>query len=278
MIVSYLILGTLLEGMNKVVGQTINHHKTINMKYKLWEVGGRVRDRILGLDSKDIDYAVEIFGQDNAEELFSMTNRDIYDAFVQQLKDEGYTIWLETPDMYTIRAKFPKGHPHEGIDADFVICRKEVYLNNKSRKPTTTFGTIIDDLERRDFTVNAIAESVDGTILDPFNGRQDLNDGVLKCVGSAARSFHDDPLRIFRAMRFCITKDLTPDDAMFMAMKSMAFKLEKVSVERFCNEVNKCFTHCPMRTMQWLYHLKVHNYKLYEYFISKCNIKLTKSS
>ena len=93
------------------------------MNYELYEVGGRVRDKFLGVKSNDVDYSVVIDVKYNSIE-------SVFKGFVDQIKSEGFKVFVETPDCFTVRAKFPKGHAHEGLDADFVLARKETLAND----------------------------------------------------------------------------------------------------------------------------------------------------
>ena len=129
--------------------------------FKFYEVGGKVRDEILGLESKDVDYVAVPSDKllqdfDTAESMFSMLE--------QYLRDEKFEIFLVTADCFTIRAKFPKDHKYSGV-ADFVMARKEIGYIEGTRTPIVKPGTLYDDLERRDFTLNALAKDEDGKII-----------------------------------------------------------------------------------------------------------------
>lgn len=202
---------------------------------KIFRVGGAVRDKFLGIDSKDIDFT---FVLDNLDR----TVEEGFQIMENWLKHKGFEIFLSTPDCFTIRAKFPKGHQHEGLVADFVMARKEVGYIEGTRKPILELGTLEDDLRRRDFTVNAMAEDESGNLIDPFEGRWDLKVGILKTPLDARITMMDDPLRILRALRFSITKGLSIDTKIWSAMlqEGILEKLEKtVSQERIREEVSK---------------------------------------
>jgi len=161
---------------------------------KLYEVGGHIRDGIMGIKSNDVDYSVEM-------ECLSVDAKTAYETMNGRLKHKGFEIFVKTPGCFTTRAMFPKDHEHEGV-ADFVMCRKETYTPG-SRTPQVEVGTLMDDLRRRDFTVNAIARDIiTGEIIDPFNGREAIEKMMLICPNGAVTSFNDDPLRILRALRF----------------------------------------------------------------------------
>lgn len=171
--------------------------------YKLYKVGGCVRDALLGVQSKDIDFTFE-FQDKNAP----LNMKGWYEEMNDILTGEGFEIFLEVPEAFTTRARFPVGHQYEKLTADFVLARKESYPNPETRMPVVEIGTLYDDLKRRDFTVNAIAEDEDGNLIDPFDGQGALKKKTLRCPVDAKTSFNDDPLRMLRALRFSITKKL----------------------------------------------------------------------
>lgn len=199
---------------------------------KYYLVGGAVRDKILGLKSKDMDYAVEA---------------ESYDAMKADIIARGGEIFLETPQYFTIRAKLPKLGA-----ADFVLCRKDGAYSDGRRPDSVERGTIYDDLARRDFTMNAIAEDADtGEVIDPHNGRFDIENKLISCVGSAEVRFEEDALRMLRAIRFAITKDFQIDWNIYSILKEAEFanKLKNVSVERIREELIKCFKHNTPATL-----------------------------
>ncbi len=144
--------------------------------FNFYEVGGKVRDEILGLQSKDVDYVA--VPNDALLEKY----KSAYEMFVvleSYLNSEKFEIFLSTPDCFTIRAKFPKNHKYQGV-ADFVMARKEIGYVPETRTPIVRPGTLFDDLERRDFTLNALAKDEDGNIIDYFDGMEDLKNGLLR--------------------------------------------------------------------------------------------------
>jgi tRNA nucleotidyltransferase/poly(A) polymerase len=218
--------------------------------FTMFEVGGKVRDEILGLESKDVDYVAVpndklLQDFDTAESMFSMLE--------QYLKDEKFEIFLVTPDCFTIRAKFPKDHRYSGV-ADFVMARKEVGYIPGTRTPIVKPGTLYDDLERRDFTLNALAKDEDGTIIDYFNGLDDLKDKILRTPLPTETTFNDDPLRILRAIRFSITKGFTIPGTMAITIMVYNYdeKMSVVSTERIREELFKCFKHDTLETLRVL--------------------------
>jgi tRNA nucleotidyltransferase/poly(A) polymerase len=162
------------------------------------------------------------------------------------LAQEAFSIFLSTPDCFTIRAKFPKGHKNEGLVADFVMARKEIGYVQGTRQPILVLGTLEDDLIRRDFTLNAMAEDDDGNIIDLFGGKEDLERKILRTPLPAEQTMMDDPLRFLRALRFAVTKGflINYDIISAMTQPEILEKLEKVvSAERIREEVFKMMKH-----------------------------------
>jgi tRNA nucleotidyltransferase/poly(A) polymerase len=169
------------------------------------------------------------------------------------MTDRNFQIFLSTPDMFTIRAKFPKGDVNEGLVADFVMARKETGYKPGTRQPILVLGTLEDDLIRRDFTLNAMAIADDGTLIDLFKGAEDLDSKILRTPLPAAQTMMDDPLRFLRALRFAITKGFTIHEDIFKAMEQPAIleKLEKVvSAERIRDEVFKMMKADTVKTLE----------------------------
>src|SRR5579859_2576372 len=142
-------------------------------------VGGYVRDKILGIPSKDLDYSVEAAS---------------YEEMRQSIIDRGGTILLETPNFFTIRARIGKEV------SDYVLCRKDGAYSDSRHPDSVEHGTLHDDLARRDFTMNAIAIDSDGNYIDPFNGISDIKNKLIRCVGNAQDRFDEDALRMLRAI------------------------------------------------------------------------------
>ena len=216
---------------------------------QIFKVGGCIRDKFLGVDSKDIDFT---FVLDD----LSGTVEDGFKIMTDWMTERGFEIFLSTPDCFTIRAKFPKDHQFTGLVADFVMARKEVGYTEGTRRPILELGTLEDDLLRRDFTVNALAEDIDGNLIDLFGGQEDLKRGLLRTPLPAKMTMMDDPLRIMRALRFKITKGFSIHDDIWMAMMQPEI-LEKlrttVSAERIRDEVFKMMKHDTVATIKLLH-------------------------
>lgn len=238
------------------------------MKYKLYEVGGKIRDEFLGIRSKDVDYSVVL-------EDTNLHLDEAFHEFVKQIESEGFDIKVEHPDVVTVRAMFPESHQYKGV-ADFVLARKELYYPEVGRRPVCKLGTLEDDLIRRDFTLNAMARDENGKIVDLFNGYTDLMNKVLKTPGDPYKSFKDDPLRIIRAMRFCITKGFILSQDLRVAIIEIGIQgLEKVSVERVREELEKCFYFDTVKTLDYLYYFKTElNFDLIKYAFDGTGLRL----
>lgn len=215
--------------------------------FKFYEVGGKVRDELLGLKSKDVDYVAVpdlllLKKYTEAPEMFKVLS--------DFLKEQKFEIFLETPDCYTIRARFPKEHKYQGV-ADFVMARKEIGYISDTRTPIVVPGTLYDDLERRDATLNALAKDDNGDIIDFFNGIEDLKNGILRTPLEPIKTFDDDCLRIIRFLRFSITKGFKIEENCFNAMKQYNYqeKMFVVSEERIREELLKCFKYDSLKTI-----------------------------
>jgi poly(A) polymerase len=155
---------------------------------KIFEVGGKVRDELLGLKSKDADFAFVL----TPEEAAGRSIDAAFDFMRDWMMEMGFQIFLSTPDCLTIRAKFFRSKE----TADFVLARRDLNYMPGTRKPIVQPGSLEDDLRRRDFTVNAIAKAE--------NGQKDLADKVLRTPLEPIVTLTDDPLRALRAVRFSV--------------------------------------------------------------------------
>lgn len=236
--------------------------------FTFYEVGGKVRDEILGLQSKDVDYVA--VPNDALLGLYSDAS-DMFKVLVDYLTTKKFEIFLITADCYTIRARFPKDHKYQGV-ADFVMSRKEIGYIPGTRTPIIRPGTLYDDLSRRDCTLNAIAKDGNGSLIDYFNGIKDLKDGVIKTPLDCKITIDDDPLRIIRYLRFSITKGFRIDNELHSAMEEFEYetKMYVVSAERIREELFKCFKHNTIQTLLMLDRFQ----PLKDYIFTKTNLWL----
>ena len=236
--------------------------------FKFYEVGGCVRDEILGLKSKDIDY-VAVPSEDLLKDISSA--HTMFGILEGYLKEEGFELFLVTPNCFTIRAKFPKKHKYQGV-ADFVMARKEIGYIPDTRQPIVVPGTLYDDLERRDFTLNALAKDEDGSIIDYFDGKWALENKMLLTPLDSKVTMLDDPLRMLRAFRFSITKGFTISTRIWetLLMDSVVEKLEQVlSQERIRDEVYKMMKHDTLKTLELFERIRIINPKILEIIFGK---------
>lgn len=201
---------------------------------KFYQVGGSVRDQLLGQKSKDIDFAVEAASYD-----------DMKDAIL----GKGGKIFLESPEYFTIRAHMA---PHGACD--FVLCRKDGEYVDGRRPESVEAGTLYDDLARRDFKMNAIAIGEDGEYIDPFNGMGDISRSRISCVGNPEDRFQEDGLRIIRAIRFAVVKQFVLDEDIddYLRKEYLPRRLSGVSNERIREELQKAFSFDTPMTLKLL--------------------------
>ncbi len=220
---------------------------------KFYEVGGAVRDSLLGVESKDVDFAVEFTQTD----IWSNPGVDPFGVMVADLQFQGFEIFKNKPEFLTITAKVPKDHPlaTRTTVADFVLCRRDSAGSDGRRPDSVEVGTIFDDLARRDFTVNAMARAEDGSLLDPHGGQKDLSDRVLRFVGDPMTRIREDGLRVMRALRFALTKNMVFAKATHDALHSdlAAEMLYSVSIERIREELEKMLAHNSRKTVNWFW-------------------------
>jgi poly(A) polymerase len=211
------------------LGQNLSHpvFKTIGevgdrLGYPVYVVGGYTRDLILQRPSKDIDFVCVGSGIKLARETAAALGNNIP---VSVFKNFG------TAQV-----------PFEGLELEFVGARKESYRND-SRKPVVEDGTLEDDQKRRDFTINAMAISLNrdtfGDLIDPFDGIGDIKRKLIRTPLDPAITFSDDPLRMMRAVRFAAQLNYDIDADTFAALTDQSQRLKIVSQERITDELNK---------------------------------------
>lgn len=185
-------------------------------------IGGFVRDKILGRETKDIDIVCVGDGitlaHQTAAQFFPVPEVHFFTNFG--------TAQIKTGD----------------VDIEFVGARKESYEMH-SRKPAVENGSLEDDQGRRDFTINALAIGLNktdfGNLIDPFNGIRDLENKILKTPLAPGITFSDDPLRMMRAIRFAAQLGFVIEEHTYTAISENAHRIKIVSSERIADELNK---------------------------------------
>ena len=200
-----------------------------------YAVGGMVRDVLLGRSTTDLDFVTVGPGTGIAlaeavgEELGGRTAH-VYPKFG--------TAAIRIPAEEAL----PDGHPDDALVLEFVAARTESYRSD-SRKPIVEDGTLEDDQYRRDFTVNAMAIHLTpdrfGELIDPFDGRRDLERRTIDTPLDPEDTFEDDPLRMIRAARFATQLEFRVSDRVFDAMGTQAYRVEILSQERITEELHK---------------------------------------
>ena len=217
------------EELAEILNQDIFHQiseAADRLGLECYVVGGYVRDIFLERPSNDIDVVVVGSGIKVAEELKRIVGKK---AHLSVFKNFG-----------TAQVKFwQKGTEYE---VEFVGARKESYSHD-SRKPIVENGTLEDDQNRRDFTINAMAICLNkerfGELVDPFNGLADLEDGIIATPLEPGITFSDDPLRMMRCIRFATQLNFQIEEETFVALERMADRIKIVSGERIKDELNK---------------------------------------
>lgn len=201
----------------KTIGRVADH-----LRMECYVVGGYVRDLFLERASNDIDVVVVGSGIRVAEELKGQLGRK---AHLSVFRNFG-----------TAQVKY------RDLEVEFVGARKESYSHD-SRKPHVEDGTLEDDQNRRDFTINALAICLNhdrfGELVDPFDGVYDMEDGIIRTPLDPDITFSDDPLRMLRCIRFATQLNFYIEDETFDALGRNAERIKIISGERVMEELNK---------------------------------------
>ena len=208
-----------------------------DMQLECYLVGGYVRDIFLDQPSDDIDCVVVGSGIKIATELKKRLGRK---AYLSVFKNFG-----------TAQVKVMSSGNRPPVEIEFVGARRESYQRD-SRKPNVGDGTLEDDQNRRDFTINAMAICLNkdrfGELVDPFGGLDDLWDGIIRTPLDPDITFSDDPLRMLRCIRFATRFNFFIEDETFQALERNTERLKIISKERISEELNKILmTKTPSR-------------------------------
>ncbi len=203
-------------------------------------IGGYVRDLILNRPSKDIDIVVIGNGLDLAK------------ACAEKLRVKKVSLFENFGTAQFV---------YKDLDVEFVGARKESYRKD-SRKPIVEDGTLKDDQDRRDFTINALALSLHkenfGELIDPFNGVEDLENQIIRTPLEPSRTYSDDPLRMMRAVRFATQLDFRIEKKSLESIRENAERLDIISKERIMDELNKIIlSPTPSRGFNLLFSTKL---------------------
>lgn len=197
------------------------HQAADEIGYEVYVVGGYVRDKLLGKEGKDIDFVVV----GDAMRFSEILKRRLH--LRKMVRYKRFGTFMAHLDDYVL---------------EFVNAREESYKKD-SRKPETRQADLFTDLSRRDFTINTLAMAIDpdryGEIIDVYDGRKDLEEGIIRTPLEPSKTFDDDPLRMMRAVRFAARLHFKIDPNTFTAIKKSAHRLEIISRERITDEFNK---------------------------------------
>lgn len=234
---------------------------------KMYPVGGYVRDKLLGIQSKDIDFTVVLEDLD----LDSAAHQGLtaFEQMADLLAIQGFKIFKIDKPFFTVRAKVPgEGYyvegdefyrpfdRYRGMTFDFVLARKESGYTDGRRPDVVEVGTLEDDLRRRDFTINAMALDGD-TIIDPFGGQADMVPRIIRTVGEPKQKILDDALRAVRAMRFAVTlpRNFMIESSLRHAMESKEVceaVVENIADDRIREELNKMLYKDTVKTLEMM--------------------------
>ena len=199
------------------------------LQVEAYVIGGFVRDKLIGRPTNDAD----IVCVGNAIELAHQVAASFSPKPVVSFFKNFGTAHINVPDPGSVTGI---------LDVEFVGARKESY-RPASRKPEVTLGTLEDDQKRRDFTINALAISLNkdnyGLLVDPFNGLKDIEEKRIQTPGNPVSTFSDDPLRMLRAIRFASQLTFSIDPVTFDAIVEDAPRIRIISQERITEEINK---------------------------------------
>lgn len=183
----------------------------------IYLVGGAVRDLLMNIEPKDFDFVTPL-SPDQIEQCIRNAGRKPY-LIGKRFGTIGFTV--------------------SGEKVEITTYRTEKYLPD-NRKPEVTFcNTLKDDLSRRDFTINAITMDLNGNVYDPYNGREDGDNKIIRCVGNPIKRFREDPLRLLRAIRFSTQLNFKIEENTYNAIIEKNYKILNISKERWMEELNK---------------------------------------
>lgn len=211
-----------------------------------YAVGGFVRDKILERPTKDLDIVCIGDGIKLAEVVAEKFNPKPTVSFFKNFGTAQIKVKSEKTrarsEKKSTHSEYLISNSQDDFEIEFVGARKESYSRD-SRKPTVEPGTLQEDQDRRDFTINALAISLNkdnfGTLVDPFNGLLDIENKLIQTPLEPDTTFSDDPLRMMRAIRFATQLNFTIKEETFESIKRNADRIKIISQERITDEINK---------------------------------------
>ncbi|HKO79071.1 MAG TPA: HD domain-containing protein [Chitinophagaceae bacterium] len=218
------------------------------LEVETYLIGGFVRDKILGRPTKDADIVCAGDGIELAKAVAKQFNPVPQVSYFKNFGTAHIKVNLfnnndssQAPSVIATQS-VAMGKQEEAFDIEFVGARRESYRFD-SRKPAVEPGTVADDQQRRDFTMNALAISLNkndyGKLIDPFGGIKDIENKIIKTPMAPAQTFSDDPLRMMRAIRFAAQLNFVIEEKTLNAIKDNAERIKIISQERITDELNK---------------------------------------
>ena len=198
--------------------------KIIDNGFEAYIVGGYVRDFLLGYESTDIDICTNALPK-NLIEIFDGDNISVSSYGSIKLRSNKYNV-------------------------DITTYRKEISYINGKLSEIEYINDIETDIQRRDFTINALYMDIDGNIIDKVNGKQDINDKIIHVIGDINKKFKEDPLRILRALRFKITLGFDLDNEIVEYIHNNKNEIIKISNQRKKEEINKMLV--SKNVVEWI--------------------------
>lgn len=189
--------------------------KIESFNHEAYIVGGFVRDYLLGIESKDVDICTSAKPKDLL---------NIFDTAILPKEKYGAVT------MY-----------YKNIRYEITTFRKEIRYENRRPVELEYTTSFMEDIKRRDFTINSLCMNSKGEVIDLFNGKKDIKNKVIRSLGDANKKFKDDPLRMLRAIRFATNLNLKLDKDVITAIKDNSCYLQNISYERKKEELNKIF-------------------------------------
>lgn len=210
-----------------------------SLQMESYVIGGFVRDKILGRPTRDIDVVCVGDGIKLAKETAKQFNPVPHVDVFKNFGTAHVSVNLSNNED---SSNIPPAGGGGAFDLEFVGARKESYRSD-SRKPDVEAGSIKDDQDRRDFTINALAISLNkdnyGKLIDPFDGIKDLENKIIRTPLKPSETFSDDPLRMMRAIRFATQLGFTIEENTWKGIIETAGRITIISQERITDELNK---------------------------------------